>query len=58
MSEYAQRKASLGYVWIKSRKSGNTYLCAKGALSGKGDVRQSLRLALGMHDLTFDRDWA
>jgi len=31
MSEYAQRKASLGFVWIKSRQSGRTYLCPAGA---------------------------
>ena len=39
MSEYSQRKASLGFVWIKS-KSGKTYLCPKGSVSSKGEVSE------------------
>lgn len=40
MSEYEQRKARLGYVWIKSRKSGKTYLCPAAAVSNRFEVSE------------------
>jgi len=40
MNEYAQRKASLGFLWIKSRRTGKTYLCPSAAVSNRHEVSE------------------
>jgi len=50
MSEYQQRKANLGFVWIKSRKSGATYLLPAGAVSNKRDISDEELRKLGIDE--------
>ncbi len=48
--EIQNRKANLGYVWVKAIDSGNTYLCPAASVAGLQSASDAALSEIGMDE--------